>query len=170
MKYIRLTSLALALLAAGCSTQPGTPALPAAVLPASVPGSRSDKPLDYRLSIENRLGDTLTVIVTPGKESTLTGSPSFSLKPGERETVSLTIPAYQPGTIATVAAHNATSSQQALNTISLAATNQGVLQIYSIDVFGMDETTTSTVTAEYAAVKIVATNLRGLRRTTSRHA
>jgi Killing trait len=162
MRSIHLASaiVALCLAVGGCAAHPDSAAIPAALLPSAamrLPASHADKPLDYRLTIENKLGDTLNVSVTPGKDATLTGSPAFELKPGERETVTLTIPSYEPGTIATLSAHNAVNQQQMLNTISLAATNQGVLLIYSIDVAtGLDEKTSSLLTGTNDSFTVIA--------------
>jgi Killing trait len=157
--YFVGTAIALGIAVAACASHPDATAIPATAQSASshVRKSQPDKPLDYSLTVENKLNDTLSVSVTPGKNAVLTGASTFELKPGERETVRVTIPKYEPGTIATLNAQNAVNQQQMLNTISLAATNQGVVQIYSIDVAsGLDEATLGTLNADLAAFTAIA--------------
>jgi hypothetical protein len=111
LKGLVLMAVMLDIAVAGCASNSNTPSVIATAQAASTlaRGAKRDRPLDYRLTVENRLSDTLSVTVTAGKKATLSGESSFELKPGERETMHLTIPQYEPGTIATLDAHNATS-------------------------------------------------------------
>jgi len=156
------TSFALAFLVVACAPHSIASAVPAAAQTALKRMSETDKPLAYSLTIENKLSDALSVKITPGKDATLTGPASFELKPGEHETLQLTIPKYEAGIIAGILAQNAVSSQQMLNTLSLAATKQGVALIYSVDTAsGLSETTISTINADNAVLTVTAQNPKG---------